>query len=192
MVDPGTGLVTLAVLLGGKDLMVKLLGPSAEYLGEEGQKYAEKKVKNLKRIFSNAENKLGPILDEPGGGGVSSRVLKEIVNEGAFCEDELTAEYYGGMLASSRSGDSKDDRAVPMMALIKSLSSIQIRAHYVIYQTLRQLFLESKLNISTDWKKFIFYIPADEFMNSLGIPLENKGGNNYSAHYCWACSQGLN
>ena len=43
MVDPGTGLVALAVLLGGKDLMVKLLGPSAEYLGEEGQKYAEKR-----------------------------------------------------------------------------------------------------------------------------------------------------
>ena len=63
-----------------------------------------------------------------------------------------------------------------MMALIKSLSSLQIRAHYVIYQTLRQLFLESKLNISTNWKKFKFYIPINEFFISLGLSSDRIGG----------------
>jgi hypothetical protein len=89
-------------ILGSKEIIVKILGPTAEYIGGELRSYTEKGAANLRRIFTNTEKKLGARLDQPGQ--VPPKVLKNVLNEGYFCEDELAAEYFGGVLASSRSG----------------------------------------------------------------------------------------
>lgn len=61
------------------------------------------------------------------------RALKSIIEKGRFCEDEITSEYYGGLLASSRTEDGEDDRAVGYLNVVSKLSVSQIRFHYVAY-----------------------------------------------------------
>ncbi len=106
MVDPnsiepntvvGAGLLALA----SKDTLNRLLGPTADYIGGEIRGLAEKCNINLGCIVRRAVKKLGRKIDEPGA--VNSRVLRQVWSEGRFIEDELVAEYFGGLLASSRS-----------------------------------------------------------------------------------------
>lgn len=103
-------IATAITLLGGEQLIEKVLGPSFEYIGNNLMLLTEKMHLNLAKVFSNAENKLGPILNE--GGSVPPKVLKSILENGAWCEEELQAEYFGGVLASSRKKNTRDDRGV--------------------------------------------------------------------------------
>ncbi len=126
----GTGLV----LIGGKDLIFKLLGPTADYLGNETKNLVEKSCKNIEHIFIHATTILGSKIESPGQ--VSPRILKRIFDDGVFCEDELTLEYFGGVLASSRNCSSRDDRGLIYLSLLESMSSYQIRTHYIFYTIL--------------------------------------------------------
>ena len=102
--DVGTGLA----LLGTAKLAERLIGPTVDYIGQGINTWTEKKVNNLRTIFSKAIEKAGDKLDEDGS--VPPRVLNGILNEGAFCEDLLTAEYFSGVLTSSRTSTGRDDR----------------------------------------------------------------------------------
>src|SRR6266542_569159 len=111
--------------------MGKVLGPTADYLGAEIKGLIQKCNVNLDTIFSKAIYKLEGRADEPGA--VNARILKNIIDEGRFCEDEITAEYFAGVVASSKTVDGRDDRGVPILAKIKQMSSYQIRFHYLTY-----------------------------------------------------------
>ena len=132
--DIGTGLA----LFGCKDLAVKLLGPTADYLGGELQGYVKQRVENTKKIFESAGRWLGPKIEEPGC--VPPRVLKTILDEGSFCEDPLVTEYFGGVLASSRSPMGRDDRGIYWANIVSRLSSYQLRVHYLVYHSIYNLF----------------------------------------------------
>ena len=101
------GIGAIAAYLG-KDGISKVLGPTADYLGGELKTLAQKRVQNVGKIFSNAEKKLGTKLELPGA--VPPKVLKTIINEGSYSEDDIAVEYFGGVLASSRTKVSRDDR----------------------------------------------------------------------------------
>ena len=110
----------------------KLLEPTTQAIGE--------KIKdNLGKIASKAKAKLESVSlsenVEP-----NYRVLNAISKEGAFCNDELMAEYFGGVLASSLSEVSRDDRGTFFASIIGALTTYQIRAHYIFYKTLKSLF----------------------------------------------------
>ena len=137
-------------------------------MGEQGKDYSQKKIENLSRIFASAQKYLGPKLEEEQS-GIPPRVLKEIIENGSFCEDEVCTEYYGGILASSRSGISRDDRAIVMLDIIKSLSTYQIRTHYVVYQILRTIFLDTSLNVCTDSSDFTIYIPVEIYEEAISL-----------------------
>lgn len=83
-------------------------------------------------------------------GQVPPRLLKSILNEGYFCEDELEAQYLGGVIASGKSPVSRDDRAVAHCAVIASLSSYQLRTHYLLYSSILTLDENSVVQIA-DW-----------------------------------------
>jgi hypothetical protein len=93
-------------------LVNDLFGPSAKYLGNRLQQWlqdrTEARVINVNRILSAAERKVHKhqFLD----GSIHPGVLKELLDDGAFLEDQLSTEYFGGVLASSRSTVSRDDR----------------------------------------------------------------------------------
>src|SRR5712691_9549047 len=126
--DPGTGLAILGSAAGGAKVVEKILGPTAEYLGAGLKNWTEHRIQNVARIFRKAAGKLGSDNDSPGA--VPPRVLKEVLDEGSYSDDELTAEYFGGILASGRSPSGRDDRAASYGRLTSELSTYQIRFHY--------------------------------------------------------------
>ena len=67
------------------------------------------------------------------------RVAHDVMWNGAFTDDEVCAEYFGGILASSRSKDGKDDSSIQFVDVVKSLSSKQLCLHYLIFNCLNKL-----------------------------------------------------
>ena len=151
--DPATGLTILGGAIGGAKVVEKILGPTSEYLGDGLKNWTEKRVENVQRIFSKAQKRIGKDMDD--GGSVPPRVLKEILDEGSFCDDEISAEYFGGVLASSRTSVSRDDRGTTYLKLISELSSYQLRLHYILYYWIREIFKGSEIrpNFGTDLDK---------------------------------------
>jgi len=137
--------IQLATIFGSAQIVVKILGPTADYLGEGIKGWAEKRAGNVERIFSIAEKKLGDRIDQDES--VPTKVLKSILDDGSFSEDPLAAEYFGGVLASSRSGIPRDDRGVGKAALVTRLSTYQIRAHFIFYKIVKKLYDGSSYNI---------------------------------------------
>ena len=145
--DLGTGLA----ILGAKDVISKILGPTANYLGEELQSFAQIRLENLKKIFNNAQKKLGNKINN--SGSVPPKVLRGTLNEGSYAEDFLNIEYFGGVLASSRTDVSHDDRGAYFNSLISRLSVYQIRMHYVFYHALKKLFNGENINFGLDTER---------------------------------------
>jgi hypothetical protein len=174
--DPGTGLTVLGTALGSKELVGKILGPTADYLGAGMRDWTERSVKNVGRVFEKAKGRLGDKIDTPGA--VPPKVLKGILEEGPFCDDELAAEYFGGVLASSRTEVGRDDRGASFISLIGRLSSYQIRSHFAFYSIIREIYQGSTENIGTSHGRlrlstfipFTAYVPAMEFDGRENVP----------------------
>ena len=162
-----TALTTLGGTYASARMMKKLLGPTADYLGGSLRDYTGKGMDNLSRIFGHAVKTLGDRLEVPGQ--VPPRVLKGILEEGYFCEDELSAKYFGGVLASSRSGVRRDDRAASFVALMSRLSVYQIRTHYILYSVFRSICSGWSLEMGV-WQegdKSRLFIPWKEYVKAM-------------------------
>src|SRR6266849_10483410 len=114
--DIGSGIA----LLGPSAVVAKILGPTADYLGKSLETWTKVRIENLRRVFSNAQDKLGPAIDTPGQ--VPPKVLKEILDGASFVADPLAVEYFSGVLASARTTLQRDDRGAAFAALVGSLS----------------------------------------------------------------------
>lgn len=152
MVEVGTG---IALAFGGKELIGKVLGPTAEYIGERTLGLVKRADQNVVEILKVAARRLGSRLDEPGS--VPPKVVRALLSEGAFCEDRLSAEYFGGVLASSRTNDGRDDRGTALTSLLGRLTTFQVRAHFLLYSAARRLFVagERPHPGASDWRIFI-------------------------------------
>lgn len=176
--DENSGLVVLGTAIGSAKLVEKLLGPTAEYVGGGLKTWTENRVNNVKRIFSKAADKLGTRLDEPGR--VPPRVLKGILDDGSFCDDELTAEYFGGVLASSRSSVPKDDRGLTFLGVVSNLSSYQVRSHYVFYTLFKKHYNGDKFKTvyaAGNGPHHKIYVPYDVY----AAAMELEEGENVEA-----------
>jgi len=126
----------------------KLLGATFENMGKDlNQLYQKGKDK----IIANATKKT-PNIDD--GGQTNLRVTRDVFWNGSFADESICAEYFGGILAASRSIDGKNDAGIFYLDIIKSLSSGQLKMHYLIYRML------NKLLISNEQKKSLN--PAQE------------------------------
>jgi hypothetical protein len=164
--DAGTGLTILGSAVGGAKLVEKLLGPTTEYLGEGLKNWTARRMENVSRVFSNASKRLGKKLDEPGA--IPPKVLKEVLDGASFCDDELAAEYFGGVLASSRSEVGRDDRGATWSALLSRLSTYQVRFHYLIYRAIYDRFRGQDYRFNMDDRtKLSVLIPFDSFLHSM-------------------------
>jgi hypothetical protein len=112
-------------------LLARVLGPSADAVGEDLRTYTEYRARNVARIVERADAKS---RSRGAGTRVNPRVAHVLLADGSYCDDELMANYLGGVLAGSRTPDGLDDRAVAWSKVITSLSSLQIRAHYLLYR----------------------------------------------------------
>lgn len=143
-------ITTGSALIIGK----KLLGKTMELVSEDISKiYA----KGRDKIIEVASRKTKDIDD---GLQTNLRVTRDVFWNGSFTDEAICAEYFGGILASSRSTEGKDDSGVYYVDLIKSLSSAQLRLHYVIYHSLNKLLIsdETKKDLNVGQSTELFQI----------------------------------
>lgn len=76
------------------------------------------------------------------------RAARDVLWSGAICEDEVCAEYFGGLLAAARSIDGKDDAVVNYVDTIKAMSAKQLELHYVIYKAWQELLVKSDREVN--------------------------------------------
>jgi len=159
------GLGAIAAYLG-KDGLQKLLGPTADYLGGGLKDFTQKRIENVGNIFKRADEKLGSRRDEPGV--IPPKILKTIMNDASFNDDALAVEYFGGVLASSRTQLGRDDRGARMAKLVDSLSTYQLRTHFLVYSTIRNIFKNLGYNFNIDdRKKMTILLPYQGFFESM-------------------------
>lgn len=183
--DPATAIA----LFGSAQLAVKVLGPTADYLGEGIKDWTELRVQNVRRIFEKAESRIGVNADP--GQPVPPKVLKHVIDEGSFSDDVLTAEYLGGVLASSKSGISRDDRGASFAALVTRLSTYQIRTHYILYRVARTLLLGSQENFglgSTRVEHGRFFLPMETYEQAMNYE-EGENPGAIIQHAIWGLAK---
>ena len=150
----------------GKDGIQKLLGPTADYLGQGLRDFTQKRMETIGRVFQSAEAKLGERLETPGE--VPPKVLKAVLDEGSFSNDDLAIEYLGGILASSRTEQGRDDRGARIAKELDALSTYQLRTHYLIYGTIRSLFADSGFPINMEGRpKMQIFIPYSGYLSAM-------------------------
>ncbi len=176
MTDPVTTLIIAGSgAVASKEILTKLLGPTADYVGEGTKDLVKRAAENLGRIFTVASAKVGKRLDA--NERVNPRVFKHVWDEGRFVEDAICTEYFAGILASARSEDGHDDSAVPQAALVKSLSSNQLRLHFIIYSLLAEHRFDDRIAESNQfWSGLQMFVPARELLESMqlsGVDGEN-------------------
>jgi hypothetical protein len=131
ILDPQSAAVTAAIAYSMKESLNKLVGPSADLLGEQAKDAIVIVEQRVKRLYDIAIRKLGAKASVPGD--VSPRILKQTIEEAIYCDDELVTEYLGGILASSRVEGGRDDRGVSHLSEVRSMSAYQVKVHYLVY-----------------------------------------------------------
>ena len=167
MVDPVT-----VVTVGGtaayifKPQIDKILGPTADYLGEKVQGIVKQRFENVNNILIKTEKKIGDKINEQGS--ISPRIVERLINSGSFIEDDLTQEYFAGVMATSRTANGKDDRGLYFLDLIGKLSHFDLKIHYILYSQLRIKHLGTKSSIFiVDHRPYLFNcITVDAFFSA--------------------------
>ena len=130
--DPiaGAGVAKAAAAAGEESgkLLGRVLGPAADEIGEALGRYTKFRMRNVGRIVEKADKK------SSGAGEVPPRLAHKLLEDGSYCDDELMAEYLSGVLAGGRTPDGRDDRAIVWSNLVTSMSTMQLRAHFVLYR----------------------------------------------------------
>lgn len=137
MSNENDGELKVRVMLPGEWAAKKVLGPALEEIGEDFRN-----LYNLGRdkIISAAHKKLANPED---GKRTNLRVTRDVFWNGAFSDTDICAEYFGGILAASRSDDGQDDDVIQFLDVIRSMSSSQLTLHYLLYTCLNKLLLQS-------------------------------------------------
>lgn len=167
--DESTLITTGLAAYASKDLIKKVLGPSADYVGGEVKNLVAKANVNLSAVLANAAKKLGNRLNS--SGSVNPRVVRQVWEEGQLCEDEIAVEYFGGLLASARSPDGKDDRAVNLLATVRALSVFDLRFHYLTYSLVRHFFTgrSFRVSIQEDRATMAVFMPFEVYMEAMNL-----------------------
>jgi len=160
----------LEISLPGEWALKKAFGPVLGELGED-----------MKKLYSVGRDKIllkayNKIDDKDDGKKANLRVARDVFWNGSFTDEEICAEYFGGILASSRSENGKDDNGIHYADVIKSLSSKQLELHYIIYNSLNKLFLgkEKEINVgqSTELHRESVWFSTLELASTLSLKID--------------------
>lgn len=99
--------------------------------------------------------------------------MKTIINDGSYNDDTVAVEYFGGVLASSKTELGRDDRGARMARLVDDLSTYQLRTHFLIYATIKQLFKDKGLVFNMDDRnKMEIFIPYPFYTDAMDFSQE--------------------
>jgi len=113
-------------------IIENVLGPTTKEIGQDIKSLYKKGVELiLRKSFQKLKN--------PDDGKIANlRVSRDVFWNGSFTDETICAEYFGGILAASRSENGKNDLGIFYVDIIKSMSSGQLKMHYIIYRTLNK------------------------------------------------------
>ena len=128
--------------LPGEWALQRAFGPVLSEIGED-----------LKKLYAIGRDSIlaagyKKIANPEDGKKANLRVTRDVFWNGAFTDDAICAEYFGGVLAASRSNDGHDDSAIQYVSVIKSLSSSQLRLHYFIYSGLNRILYQLSKSVN--------------------------------------------
>lgn len=158
---PGEEIVVSTAIAVGGYVGTKLFGTALATMGDDINKLY---MRGRDKIVNAATKK---VENPDDGKAVNLRAARDVLWNGAITEDEVCAEYFGGMLAAARSEDGKDDGVVHYVDTIKAMSARQLELHYVIYkswQTLLNQQVETPINValSADVQKWNIFMAGGE------------------------------
>lgn len=136
-------MVVTAGMAGVAYVAQQLFGKTLAEMGDDLNKVYKA---NRDKLLEKAAQK---VLDPNDGAQVNLRVARDVIWNGAVTDDEVCAEYFGGVLAASRSADGKDDSALVYVDCIKALSSKQLHLHFVIYESLQNLLIKAGQTVNS-------------------------------------------
>lgn len=141
-----------------KPLLERFLGPSFDYVGRAMADMLERYGnRNVADIFIRAAQ-----LSDDTQAYIHPRVCRTVIEEGSFCDDELTKAYLAGLLASSRSPDGTDDGGLRFLYVVRALSRLELSLHHFFYSSLRQAFpADAEIDLSA---------PRDVELCEIGFP----------------------
>ncbi len=160
----------IAIALPGEWAIRKVLGPTLDEFGEDLKVLYAKGRDN---IIAAARRKMPEKED---GKRANLRVARDVLWNGAFTDDEVCAEYFGGILAASRSKDGNNDDAIQFVDVIKSMSSNQLRLHYIIYRGLNDILITNgrKINVAqgSETQRCEIWFASVEIEQVIGLRLD--------------------
>lgn len=149
-----------------RNMLGVLFGETASYIGDSVAAMLERRRANVVRICKIALKRLGDGIAQPGS--IPPRVIGYLLRDGSYCRDLAASEYWGGILACSKSVNSRDDRAARRLGMLARLGEYQLRSHYLFYATLRLLLMNfrepAKVDFDHDRMKLSTFIPAGYYI----------------------------
>ncbi len=134
-------------------VLKQLFGPSLDAIGKDIDR---QRAIGWQKIVDRATAKT-PSLED--GKAANLRVARDVLWNGAFTDDEICAEYFGGILAACRSEDGNDDSAMQFVDCIKGMSSKQLHLHYVIYRSLQNMLIGDGKQINPGQEAELLAVP---------------------------------
>ncbi|MBT2336869.1 hypothetical protein J7E49_23555, partial [Variovorax paradoxus] len=136
---------------------------------------------DLNKAYQKGRDKIldkaaAKVADPDDGKKPNLRVARDVLWNGAITDDEVCAEYFGGILAASRTDDGTDDGAMHYLDVIKSLSSKQLHLHYCIYFAIQRQLREAgnPLNVGQQAELGAVHVfLALRELQSIGLKPEN-------------------
>lgn len=154
----------------------KVVGPTLEMYGKKLADLNERQLNRLGKIINNAVKK------SDSNGVVPERVMNKALLEAVSSDNPLIIEYWGGVLASSMSESEVDDRGTYWASEVATLSTFQLRLHYIVYFSLSRLLkndLPVSLGLESDRSKLKVYISASELVSAMSVD-DSKGVINHA------------
>lgn len=146
-------------------LLRRLLGPSADVIGQD---WADRlRQRNMDRLLRKTEKHAE---GSPDPGWAQPRVAAAVFEAAQYANDEVVTDYLSGVLASSREPNGGTDDAVPWSNLVSRLSALQLRAHYVIYSSIRPVLqADSTKTRLYEFEDHALVLPMLDFLEAVGL-----------------------
>lgn len=169
------------------ELALRVFGPLADALGVELAKLPPFATRNLTLLAERFAKKdaRGDVRE------LSPRLLRRVFDEALYADEEIVAEYLSGVLASSGDGN-KNDRGVAITALIRRLSALQLRVHYVLYSELLRHKIGHPVDLRWSIERNRLHVEFDmeEFVRTLGFEeLSPDARRDLIGHAIWGLSR---
>lgn len=143
------------------ELFTRLVGATVDEMGiDMRDRYRQRRMKKLvEKAARKAQMNTHDLIP--------SRVVAGAFEAIEWSDDEFLAEYLSGVLASSRTHEGQDDRGVTWIALLRSMSSTQIKIHFILYSAARRIILENDAG-QYAWSQWTFFFPDEHMYGDLG------------------------